>query len=108
MKPLMVNRLRVESVSDTTPDPYGQPGFSALTAFVDAADPETIEALRLAANSGKLVVVRCACLEKEGSVGKRRFQAAEAPWLPITISVNDLRFFKPQTDLIVERRGLPC
>jgi hypothetical protein len=103
--PIIVRRLRVDSISDPTHDPYGQPGFSALIAYVDADDAHLLETLRQAADSGEVVIVRCATLEVEGWVGKRQFAEAKAGQT-IEILVDDLRYFKPTSAIPVERRRL--
>ena len=105
MHPILVRRLRVESVSDSTPDPYGQPGFSALTAYVDTDDPSLLHQLRRVAEEGSLVVIKCATLEVEGRVAQLQF-TANADAGSIAISVDDLRYFKPSSNLVVEHRNL--
>jgi hypothetical protein len=99
-----VRRLRVESVSDPTPDPYGQPGFSALTAYVDRDDPIANQ-LRNASVQKIAVKVRCATLEIEGHIGELQF-AEDANERPIAINVDELRYYKPSRDLSVERKRL--
>jgi hypothetical protein len=101
MQPIIVRRLRVESISDPTPDPYGQSGFSALTAYVDDNDAALSRQLQKAAIGNAVVVVRCATLEAEGRVTSSIGQRA------VSIRVDDLRYFKPPGEVSVERRNLP-
>jgi hypothetical protein len=96
----MVQRLRVETVADPTPDPYGQPGFSTLTAYVDEANDALDQQLRRAADEGISVIVRCATLEIEGRV------VTDMAKRTVSILVDDLRYFKPEKAIPVEHRRL--
>ena len=104
MQPILVRHLRLESISDPTPDPYGQPGFSALIAYVNELNSTQAALLRKAAEEGAVIVVRCATLEVEGRIAKP-LSADRVD--TITISVDDLRYFKPDSRIPVERRKLP-
>jgi hypothetical protein len=68
MQPLIVHRLEIECVSDDTPDPYGEPGFSAVSAFVFSSDWNAFQTVRAAAGTRKTVAVRCGGLEVRGHV----------------------------------------
>ena len=70
MQVLIVHRLEIACVSDDTSDPYGQPGFSAVTAYVFKSDPAAFDEIRSAAGSRKSVVVRCGGLEVRGIVSE--------------------------------------
>jgi hypothetical protein len=94
-QPIIVRNLRVESISDPTPDPYGQPGFSVLTAYVNVNDAALVDRLRWAADEGVVVVIKCAALEVEGRVIERQFSDGKSPSV-ISILVDDLRYLKPR------------
>ena len=68
MQPLIVHRLEITCVSDDTRDPYGQPGFSAISAYVFAADKDAYQQVRATAGTRKTVSVRCGSLVVRGQV----------------------------------------
>ena len=98
MKPILVRHLRVESISDPTPDPYGQPGFSGLIARLEGDDAALVRKARKG-HVPATVIVRCATLEVEGRIMDPLADT-------VVISVDDLPYFKPQSRLVVERRKL--
>jgi len=94
MKPIVVAKLRVESVTGKTCY-AGENGFSALIAYVAPEDPLMIEQLRNAQTQRSTVTIRCGAIEIAGRVGNLKCDIggmSEA----IAISVDDLRYFKPE------------
>src|SRR3954465_4184414 len=70
MQPLIVHRLEIVCMSDDTPDPYGQPGCSAVIAYVFKTDLAAFDEVHAAAGSRKPVAVRCGGLEVRGIVSE--------------------------------------
>jgi hypothetical protein len=68
MQPLIVHRLEITCRSDDTPDPYGKPGFSAVSALVFSTDKDAFQTVRSAAGARTIVAVRCGGLEVRGEV----------------------------------------
>jgi hypothetical protein len=94
MKPIVVAKLCVESVTGSTCY-AGENGFSALIAYVAPDDPLIAERLREAHTERSTVTIRCAALEIEGRVGNLKCDIDGMPQA-VAISVDDLRYFKPQ------------
>jgi hypothetical protein len=92
VKPIIVPRLRVESVTGPTCYP-GENGFSGLTAYVERSDLSILTRLRLAAKEGTVVTIRCAKLEIEGHVGNLHV-TDDGNDNAVAIRVDDLRYFK--------------
>jgi hypothetical protein len=70
MQPLIVHRLEIVCMSDCTRDPYGQPGCSAIIAYIFESDRAVFDEVRSAAGTSKSVAVRCGGLEVRGVVGE--------------------------------------
>ena len=97
VNPIIVQSLRIEST--TGPTCYrGESGFSALIAYVKCDDAAIVDQLRRAAVEGTRVIVECGALQVEGRVGKLQFTTPNIRD-PISISVDDLRFSKPNAPL---------
>jgi hypothetical protein len=94
LKPIIVSKLRVESVTGETCY-RNENGFSALTAYVSAEDPAMFDLLKTAHAKRETVSLRCATLEIDGIVGNLN---SKSPGIgqAVAISIDDLRYRKPR------------
>jgi hypothetical protein len=88
---ILVDRIDLSAFVSDEQDPYGQKGFSTLTAEIITKSEEIIAALKLALNKKEIIAVRCARLEVQGRVFKcgKSFRGFEA-----VIGVDDLQLVK--------------
>jgi hypothetical protein len=62
--------VTIHAVASDEVDPYGQPGFSSVTADIVVSDKESASALKKSWNSKSIISVRCGGLELQGIVSR--------------------------------------